>query len=171
MQFLEQKKFYVLVTILGLIGVGYSYYYGMGQIDQGVDALWGGTPDRIKPIYFITTSLAFIGYSLVFFFLVFKTDLVNYYSFSRSLIVILVPSMLWILYTSEMIQAPSSFTWVKVRLVLILAAFGAWLTYRRLTKLMDEDYGIWRKLAIAGAAVFLFHALVMDALLWPYLFK
>ena len=170
MQYLEQKKFYIIVVLLGLIGVAYSYYIGTSQINS-VEALWGNTPENIRPLYYITTSVAFIGYSLLFFFLVFKTDLVNYYPFSRSAIVILLPSMLWILYTAEMINAPSSFTWVKVRLVLILAAFGAWLTFRRLTKLMDEEYGIWRKLAIIGAAVFFFHTLVMDAFLWPYLFK
>lgn len=170
MQYLEQKKFYIIVVILGLVGVGYSYYYGTSQI-SGVDALWGNTAQYIKSLYYLTTSLALVGYALLFFFLVFKTDLVNYYPFSRSAIVILAPSMLWILYTVEMINTPSSFTWVKVRLVLILSAFGAWLTFRRITKLMDEDYGIWRKLAIIGAGVFFFHTLVMDALLWPYLFK
>jgi hypothetical protein len=171
MRFLESKKFFILVVVLGLIGVVISYSFGLKSMPGGVDALWGNTPESIRPLYFLTTTLAFLGFSLVFIFLVFRTDLMNYYPFSRSTIVIMVASMLWLPYTVTMIEHPERFTWIKVRLVLLLVALGSWFIFRRLTRLLDENYGKWRIAAIAGSALFLFHTLVMDAILWPHLFR
>ena len=171
MKVLESKKFFILTIILGLIGVGISYNLGMSNMPNGLNDLWGETPDQIKPIYFLTTSLAFIGFAFAFFFLVFKTDLFNYYPLSRSAIIILVASMLWLPYTSEMVNSPSSFTWIKIRISLLLVALGSWFFMRRVWLTDSSENQIWKKLALVGSAIFFFHTLIMDALLWPIFFR
>ena len=168
MKFLETKKFLVGVTILGLIGVGVSYYLGMRSMPNGLADLWGNTPESVKPLYYITTSLAFIGFALAFIFIVFKTDLFNYYPISRSVIVILVAAMLWMPYVAEMATDPTSFTWMKIRISLLLVGLGAWFFFRRMWLMSGEEYGVWKKLAVVGSGIFFFHTMVMDAILWPY---
>jgi len=171
MRFLESKKFLVGVVVFGLIGVILSYYLGMKGVEGGLSALWGNMPERYRPLYFITGGLAFVGYGIAFSFLMFKTDLFNYYPFSRSMIVVLVASMLWLPYTAEMINEPSDFTWVKVRIALLLVGLGAWFFMRRVWLCSGEGHGTWHKVAIAGAMIFFFHTMVMDAILWPMWFK
>lgn len=171
MRFLESKKFFIAVLIIGIIGVGLSYYLGAQSLPNGVSDLWGDMPEQIKSLYFLTGGLAFLGYILAFIFITFKTDLYNYYPFSRSMIVILVASMLWMPYTAEMINEPASFTWIKVRIALLLVGLGAWFFMRRIWVTQGEGHGIWKKWALGGAIVFFFHTMVMDAILWPMLFR
>jgi len=171
MKFLESKIFFVGVVIVGLAGVLISYYLGMQAMDGGLNDLWGNMPENIRPLYYITGVLAFIGFGLTFFYIVFKTDLFNYYPFSRSIIVVLVASMLWLPYVAEMINDPNDFTWVKIRIALLLVGFGAWFFMRRVWLCSDDTSPLWKKMALAGAIVFFFHVMVMDAIVWPILFK
>ena len=170
MKFLEEKKFFTLTTIIGLVGVGVSYYFGIKALPEGPQVLWGNTAENLKPFFLLTTALAIIGFAVTVYFLLFKTDLMNYYPISRSVIVILVASMLWMPYMVQMIENPASFTWIKIRIVLLLVGLGAWFLFRRIMILEEEDYGLWRKLAVVGSGLFFFHTFVMDAVLWPYLY-
>jgi len=171
MKFLEGKTFYTLVVAFGLLGVGGSYYLGIEAMPGGVNDLWGNTPENLKPLYYLTTVLALLGFIITYVFLVFKTDLMSYYPISRSAIVILVASMLWLPYTARMIDDPSTFTWVKIRIALFLVGLGSWFLFRRIMQLHDQGYGIWRKMAVIGSGVFFFHTMIMDAVIWPFLYK
>ncbi len=171
MKFLEKKQFFILVNIIGLIGISISYYFGLSEMPNGIHDLWGNTPISIRPIYYITTSLAFIGIVLSFIFVVFKTDLFNYYPISRSIIVIMVASMLWLPYTADMIQEPTSYTWIKIRIALLLVGLGSWFFFRRMWLMGNKEHKNWKKTAVIGSGLFFFHTMVMDALIWPYFFR
>lgn len=171
MKILEKKQFLVLVTLIGLMGIATSYYLGIREMPNGINDLWGNTPKNIKPLYYITTSLAFIGFSFAFFYVVFKTDLFNYYPITRSVIIIMVASMLWLPYTAEMVNDPTSFTWIKTRIALLLVGLGSWFFFRRMWFMQDQEESRWKKLAVIGSGIFFFHTMVMDAILWPMWFR
>lgn len=171
MQFLSSKRFFTLIVLLGLIGVCISYYLSVKSMSGDISALWGNMPESMHIIYYISTFLAFMGFAILFCFLVFKTDLVNYYPFSRSAIVILIAAMLWLPYTADMIAVPDSFTWIKIRISLLLVGLGAWFMLRRVWQIHPDGRPTWKRAASIGAAMFFFHTMIMDAILWPYLFR
>ncbi|MEE9373696.1 MAG: hypothetical protein V3V00_11650 [Saprospiraceae bacterium] len=170
MQVLEKKKFLIIVSILGLFGIGMGYYLGLGAMPNDMNGLWGNTPESVKPFFFISMGLGYVGFGLALFFIIFRTDLFNYYPISRSLVIIYVASMLWLPYMAEMNQNPEPFTWIKVRIALLLVGLGAWFFLRRIWLLDGVEYSSWKRMATIGAGIFFFHTMIMNAILWPIFF-
>ena len=85
-------------------------------------------------------------------------------------ILILLPSALWMPLTNLYVGAPSTGTWVMIRIILALVGIGSIaLVWALLTLQSREGVAYW--LAVAGGGYFAFHTAILDAILWAHLFK
>jgi len=73
--------------------------------------------------------------------------------------------------TNVYIAHPGSGLWLLVRTVLALVGIGAIALVWALYASRSSSPGLAFWLAIAGSVYFAFHVFVLDALLWPTLFK
>ena len=168
-----------LVNLLGGVAVIGSYIVGLsGHPGQG-DRLWGGIPQGLRSVYTVSMLLSAIGYLLFFYHIVIRMDPskarlpwnVPYGSFVVPFLLILIPSALWMSLTFAYLASPSTSLWIAVRFVLGLAALGSLAMLFMLAglKSLSPDQFWWP--STIGAAIFTFHLLCLDALLWPALFR
>ena len=152
-----------------------SYALGLGG--AAGEALWGGVPNGIRPIYTVNMFLAAAGYFCFTPYILFKLDPkttrvargMGYGGFLLFYGLVLIPSALWLPLTASMAEQPGLFTWVLVRFDLALVALG---TLGLLVSLIGLDAGApkGRRLAIAGLIPFSLQTVVLDALVWPAFF-
>lgn len=173
------KTLCVLTNIFAGAFVLASYAYGLTQTPNGVATLWGGVPESIRPIYGVGMILATLGYLSCCYYLFFHVNaksarIFNYFSFNIFTfiyLIILIPSMLFIYLTLNMTLAPSLFTWIFLRTILLVVALGALLMIAALLGLNTRfaHWAYW--LALAGSSLFFLHTFILDALVWPYFFR
>jgi hypothetical protein len=168
----------LLLTIaFGGAAVLYSYYAGMLGTSAVGDALWGGVPDALRPLYTINMFLAAAGFFLFSPYIVFRlapesesTD--SHARFRRIWLfygLVLIPSALWLPLTAHVIADPSTGAWLAVRLDLFLVAIGTLgLLFEVLSSRPATPRG--RRLAILGLLPFCLQTAVLDALVWPAYF-
>ena len=167
-------------TLIALNAVGgsavlASYAVGLGSVSG--DALWGGVPDSIRPIYTVNMFLAAAGYFLFTPYVLFRLDPgatrvaggFGYGGFHLFYGLVLFPSALWLPLTARMAEQPNLVSWAIVRIDLALVALGA---VGLLASLISLGKGApkGRRLAIAGLLPFCLQTVVLDALVWPAFF-
>lgn len=169
----------LLINILGGAAVIGSYILGIASHQNGANALWGGIPVSARNVYTISMLLSALGYFAFVYFILFRLDSAsvkiagsfNYSLFYAIFIVILGASALWMPLTFSYLANHSSSTWLVVRLVLILVAAGSIGLVVTLMGLQPRPSGVAFWLAVTGAAYFALHTTVLDAILWPILFR
>ncbi|MDP8223925.1 MAG: hypothetical protein P9L99_11235 [Candidatus Lernaella stagnicola] len=167
-----------LINLAGGVAVLGSYAYGLLTHPGRGNELWGGVPDGLQGVYGISMLLAAAGYLLFFFHVVvrMRPEEVKLFRglpfrfFHVLFGMILLPSSLWMTLTFAYLDTPTTLLWLAVRLVLALVALGSLLMLIALAQLRRRapDQFWWP--SVLGAALFTFHTLVLDALLWPALF-
>jgi hypothetical protein len=165
----------IALNVVGGIAVLASYVVGLGAISG--DALWGGVPDGLRPIYTVNMFLAAGGYFLFTPYILFRLDpdttrvagRFGYGLFHILYALVLFPSALWLALTAHVVDHPSLAAWAVVRIDLALVAIGA---IGLLTSLacLGPDAPRGRRLAIAGLVPFCLQTAVLDALIWPAFF-
>lgn len=173
-----QQIVLLVINIIGGIAVIGSYVYGLNAQSGGASVLWGGVPENIRPVYFVSMILSALGYFAFLYYILFRLSpdeatIANTFGFSlffAIFILILLPSALWMPMTNIYVDTPSTATWVIVRTVLTLVGIGSiallWALFSLPTK---EGVAYW--LAVAGSGYFAFHTAVLDAVVWAALFK
>jgi hypothetical protein len=167
------------INIAGGAAVIGSYVVGLAQHPGGAERLWGGVPVALRGVYGASMLLAAAGYLLFFHHIVVRMDPAKaalpwglpYGFFAVPFVMILLPSSFWMSLTFAYAAAPSTGLWIALRLVLGLVALGSAMMFAMLvvSKGPSPDQFSWP--AAIGAAVFTFHTLVLDGLLWPALFR
>lgn len=161
------KIILLVINILGGIAVIGSYILGISSKGNAA-ALWGGTPEYIRPIYTTSMIIAALGYFAFIYYLLFKTN-VNLTVFNLIFIGILLPSALWMPLTNLYISSPSPLIWFSIRAVLAVVGISScFLIY---VLLNSGPKSISYYLAVVGSAYFAFHTAFLDMILWPILFK
>lgn len=171
----RQKRSLIALNVIGGAAVLASYVVGVRAISG--EALWGGVPESLKPLYTLNMLLAAAGYFLFTFYIVFrldsKTTLVagrfRYQSFHVLYALVLIPSAAWLPLTGYMVEHPSPFAWACVRIDLALVALGSLGLIASLLDLGSKAPR-GRALAIAGLVPFCLQTVVLDALVWPAFF-
>jgi hypothetical protein len=95
----------------------------------------------------------------------------NFSLFYLIFIFILVPSAFWMPLTNMYIANPTSGLWTGIRTVLIVVGLASIALVWALLSLQTKVPGTAYWLAVAGSSYFAFHTFVLDAILWPALFK
>jgi hypothetical protein len=173
-----QKRTLVSIVLLGGVAVLVSYAYSLGLAPATQAALWGGLPARLLPAYVTSMALAMAGYFAFTYFLLFPADpdrvriagRFGYGLFHGLYLIILIPSALWLPLTSAMVQQPSSFLWLGIRLVLALVGVGSVGLLLALVALRPRQPTRAYWLAVAGSVAFCFQTAVLDLFVWTSLF-
>lgn len=169
----------LVINILGGIAVIGSYIIGLSGQTGSANALWGGVPASIRPVYGASMILSALGYFAFIYFIVFRlvpaeVNIAGRFGFSlfyAIFLLILIPSALWMPLTKAYVANYATGTWVAIRIVLFVVGLASialvWALLSLQTKIPAVPY--W--LAVAGSAYFAFHTFILDALVWTALFK
>jgi hypothetical protein len=174
-----QQVILLVINAIGGAAVIGSYVLGLGAQSGGSNALWGGVPANIRPLYFISMILAALGYFAFLYFILFRIDpgevlfrgQSGFGIFYAIFLLILIPSAFWMPLTNLYVTSPGPAVWISVRLVLALVGLASIALVWALLSLQTGASGIFYWMAIAGSGYFAFHTAILDAIIWPALFK
>lgn len=168
----------LLMNVAGGVAVIGSYVLWLRGSPGGADALWGGVPARIRPVYTASMILSAIGYLLVLYYLLVAAvpDAVQicgspgFEWFIPIIVLMLFPSALWMPLSSLYVDRPSTSIWVAVRTVLFIVGLASIALAWALLAL-EPSGGVAYWLAVVGSIWFAFHTFVLDSILWAALFR
>jgi hypothetical protein len=166
------------VVILGGIGVVGSYIIGAVKNPVGAQALWGGVPKNVIPLYTLGMVLSAIGFLSTTYYIFFRVDAaavriwpgLDFRFFLVIYLLILIPSALWMTLTVRMVKDPGPGFEAGIRTVLILTAIGALFMLISMAAITPRAAGLSWWLAVIGSAFFFLHTAVLDAVIWTRLF-
>ena len=168
-----QKIILIAINFIGGIAVNGSYIWGLRTGDGGANALWGGTPASIKPIYTISMLISALGYFAFIFFILFRLNPASF-NFNIFYIIffgILGASSFWMPLTNLFLANPGTILWFMIRIVLAIVGISSCALVWALISLHTKEISLAYWLALAGSIYFAFHTTVLDMILWPIFFK
>lgn len=165
----------MVLNAIGGLAVLASYAVGLSA--GSGDALWGGVPDSLRPLYTVNMLLAAAGYFLFAPFILFRLDAgstrvfgrFGYGFFHLAFALVLIPSALWLPLTGWMLESPSAALWALVRIDLFGVALGVLALLAGVLGL-GRNAPRGRGWAVLGLAPFALQTVVLDALVWPAFF-
>jgi hypothetical protein len=172
-----QKRAMLWINVLGGIAVLGSYAHGFGTHPTASEALWGGVPQGIRPLYTVGMVSAAAGYFAFTYFLLrsnperVRIDASFGFGLLNGLYIgILVPSALWMPLTFTMLAQPSTSLWYAIRIVLAVVGLASIGLLGSLIRLRPQRpaWAYW--LAVVGGVAFSIQTAVLDALIWPTYF-
>lgn len=174
-----QQIILLIINIVGGAAVIGSYILGISAQGGGANALWGGVPSNIRPIYGISMILSALGYFAFIYYILFQlvpgeVSIAGKFGFSlfyAIFLVILISSALWMPLTNLYAGNPSTGVWIGVRVVLALVGLASIGLFLALLNLQDKTPGVFYWLAVGGSCYFAFHTAILDAVVWAALFK
>ena len=170
-----QQIILLIINIVGGVAVILSYVYGLRGQAGGANVLWGGVPEGIRPLYFVSMIISAIGYFAFIYFLLFRINpsqiSIEYSLFYAIFLVILIASAFWMPLTNLYVNNPGTGLWIGVRSVLALVGLGSIALVWALLISQADPRGIAYWLAVSGAGYFAFHTAILDAVVWAALFK
>ena len=169
-----------LINLVGGILVLGSYAYGLITHPASRDAIWGGVPQAIKPLYTANMLFAAAGYLAFTYFVMFSLNrggaqLANLSGFKVFYILyalILFPSALWMPLTYAALGHPGSvlYYWA-VRITLAIVGLASLALLGVLLSLQSGESSPTYWLAVAGAVFFCIQTVALDAVVWTAFFK
>ena len=167
----------LIINIIGGAAVIGSYVFGVRGKSGSADRLWGGMPQKVRPVYYVSMLLSAIGYFFFIYFLLFQVesesvliaDSLGYWIFYIIFIGMLGFSALWMPLTNKMANEPKKSTWIWVRTVLVMVGLFSCALYWAILSIQEGNQGVAYWLAVAGSGYFAFHTTVLDMLFWPML--
>ena len=173
-----RKTMLIWVNVVGGLAVLGSYAHGLASNPNASEALWGGVPLVLRPLYTVSMLLAAVGYFPLTAYLLFGVDAerariagrLGYGWFVFLYVLILVPSTLWMPLTFMIRSGWSPALWSVIRLVLALVGIGSLALLAALLALTPRPRGMTYALAVTGAVAFCVQTALLDACVWPAFF-
>jgi hypothetical protein len=169
----------IAINVVGGVLVLGSYAQGLIAHPDNRNALWGGVPSSIQPLYTVCMLLAAAGYFAFTYFVLFRIDATevriadhfDFWVFYLIYAIILLPSALWMPLTYAAIDHHSTGLALAIRITLAIVGLGSLALLATLLSLhtSHSSWAYW--LAVAGSAAFCLQTAVLDALVWPAFFK
>lgn len=176
----SQQIILLVINVIGGIAVIGSYILGLHNAGpNAANALWGGIPAGIRPVYGISMALAALGYFAFMYFILFRivpsevsiAGRFGYSLFYAIFLLILIPSTIWMPLTNVYVGNPGTSTWVGIRTVLAIVGLASIALLWALLVLQPKASGVAYWLAVGGSGYFAFHCAVLDAIVWAALFR
>jgi len=169
----------LVLNIVGGVAVIGSYALGLRGESSGADALWGGVPARIRPLYTVSMVLSAIGYLSVLYFVFFElvpdeVEIGGRFGFALLypiIVLMLIPSAFWMPLSNLYVKNPRTGVWIAVRAVLFIVGLASIALAWALFALEPSDQGVAYWFAVVGSCYFAFHTFILDAVLWAALFR
>jgi hypothetical protein len=174
----QMKRWMIIINVLGGAAVLGSYALGiLGHADPG-PALWGGVPETLQPLYTAGMLTAALGYFAFTGYLLLGVDArearvggrFGFGIFNWLYIGILVPSAMWMPLTFLMVEQPSTWLWLIIRVVLAVVGLSSLGLLAALLLLRPGRRGWAYWLAVAGTVGFSIQTAILDALVWTAYF-
>jgi len=169
-----------LINVVGGILVLGSYAHGIITHPANRDAIWGGVPETIKPLYTANMLFAAAGYLAFTYFVMFSLNrdnaqLANLSGFKVFYIIyafILFPSALWMPLTYAALGHPANslYCWA-VRVILAIVGLASLALLGGLLSLHSSESSPVYWLAVAGSVFFCIQTAVLDAVVWSVYFR
>jgi hypothetical protein len=169
-----------LINVVGGILVLGSYAHGLVTHPANRDAIWGGVPEAIKPLYTANMLFAAAGYLAFTYFVMFSLNrdsaqLANLSGFKVFYIIyafILFPSALWMPLTYAALgnHDSSLYLWA-VRVTLVVVGLASLALLGVLLSLHSSEASPVYWLAVAGSVFFCIQTAVLDAVVWTAYFR
>ncbi len=174
-----QKRAMLGINVVGGLAVLGSYAYGILTHYNPGTALWGGVPERLRPVYTANMPLAALGYLALTYRLLVRTDpeearvarWSGLWLFNVLYVAILVPSALWMPLTFAMVERPGNLMWAGIRIVLSLVGLASLGLLAALLGLQPRRPHWIHWLSVVGAVLFCLQTAVLDALVWTAYFR
>ncbi len=166
------------LNVLGGIAVLGSYVHGLASNPLTRGAVWGDVPEALRPFYTINMFLAAAGYFAFSSFIFRRLDPARtriaggfgFGAFHVLYAMILIPSALWLPLTFAMLEAPSPWLWLAIRVTLALVALGSLGLMAAIASAQPHSAPGRRRIALIGALFFCLQTALLDALIWPAYF-
>ncbi len=173
----SHRRNFLLLNLVGGVLVLGSYVWGPLAVPDTMDALFGGVPVGMQPIYTVNMLLSAVGYFCFAPYIAFRldgptTDIGGRFGFplfSLLFAMILIPSAAWLPLTSWMLSDPSLGLWWLIRVDLALVGIGSLGLLLAMIKLR-APHPPGRTAAIIGLLPFCLQTAVLDGLVWPAFF-
>jgi hypothetical protein len=164
---IRQIVFLVINIIGGILVIG-SYIYGI-KTHGNADAFWGSVPKNIHKYYAISMAVAAISYFAFSSYVLLRIESGYLYHFLFT--VLLAASAFWMPLTYVMIENPATATWIGIRVILVIVALASLGIFIALLFISPRPTGWHYWSAVVGALLFTLHTGVLDAILWPALWR
>ena len=170
---------FVLLNVLGGLAVLASYGIGLASHAGSAAALWGGVPLALRPLYTASMLAAAAGYFCFTSFVLLRVPTAGVRFFGRFgfpllewlYAVVLVPSAAWMPLTLAYLDRPSRALWWLIRFDLALVGLGSLGLLAALVVSDLDRSTVHYRLAVLGLVAFCFQTAVLDAVIWPALFR
>jgi hypothetical protein len=169
----------LIINVIGGAAVIGSYIFGLRGQSGGANALWGGVPENIRPIYTFSIIVSALSYFAFLYYIFFRlapnqVSIAGVSGFTMFYVIflgILIASAFWMPLTNMYVSNPSTGIWIGIRFVLAVVGLASIGLLVALLTLQGKVPGTAYWLAVAGSAYFAFHTSVLDAIVWAALFK
>ncbi len=173
----RDQKILAALQLIGGPAVLGSYLYSFSRFPDLVSGMWGGVPEAIRGVYTAWMFVAATGYLLFTYLFLFRTDpaeaRIAGQPYSRLLVyyaLVLIPSAAWMPMTGILLEGPTPALWWPVKIGLWLTLAGSLGLLVASARTEPRWPGPWRPLAIAGALGFCFQTVILDGIVWVWLF-
>lgn len=177
----DARRHRAILAALQIVGgpaVLGSYVYSFQRFPDLIDGMWGGVPEGIRGIYTAWMFVAATGYLLFTWAFLFRSEPGRTRILGRGYgllhlfyALVLFPSAAWMPLTGLLLEGPSPALWLPVKLVLWATLAGSLgLLAATLGKRPAWPAGL-RVAAIAGAAGFCVQTVLLDGIVWVWLFQ
>ena len=169
----------LIINVFGGAAVISSYVQGFVSHPGGANVLWGNITGQVRSLYFVSMLLSALGYFFFIYYILFRLNppdvriagSAGYEVFFVTITGMLLFSALWMPFSFSYVDAPHPGTWIAIRSVLFLVGFSSCALLWALISLNIKEPAVAYWLAVAGSGYFAFHTLILDAFLWPALYK
>ncbi len=169
----------LLINLIGGSAVLGSYAIGLTTHPGASQALWGGVPASLRPLYTASMFLAASGYFAFTYFILFRLNPAatqvagrfGYGVFNALYAAILLPSALWMPLTFWAIRQPDPISVWSVRATLAVVGLASLSLSAALMKVSPREPAWAHKLALIGCAAFCLQTVLLDAVLWSAYFQ
>ena len=168
------------VNVVGGVAVLGSYALGIRAHENAGALLWGAVPESLRPVYTISMFTATAGYLAFTAYVLLLVDpgVARIGGFGYGLLIalyvlVLLPAALWMPLTFRFLDAgaTSESLWLAIRAVLAATGLGALALIAALAAMSGAPAGTLRTAAFVGAIAFSLQTSLLDALVWPALFR
>ena len=177
----KSKKIFVVINLVGGLAVLSSYLLCFILYPTDSRSLWGSASDQVITFFVISMFLAATGYILFTVYLlqgnklegssfgkIFGTKIIHFFYF-----VVLGCSTIWMPASIIFSMGENILTEVIIRCVLWLvglASLGILICIYKININHGKSNFISHMFALLGAMVFTIHTLILDAVIWPFLY-
>lgn len=175
---MTSRTLFLVLNAVGGIAVLGSYVWGLESRPEPGAALWGEVPESLRPLYSVNMLLAAAGYFAFTPWFLLRSDRrtrflggLGFGAVNTLYALVLFPSALWLPLTFAWLDAPGAALWWAIRLDLLAVGAGALGLLAAVWTAEPRGDARWRAAAIAGLLPFCLQTAVLDALVWPWLFR